>query len=266
MSDALGGLFGMIGDIVSGNQQANAVQGAANTSADAMRYAANQQVNYLTQGANQAAGYLDPIVEQGNIPTEMVLGAVGAGGQNQGAYEQAYNDAYNNSHWRTEADFNTDQAYQQLQSTNAAMGKGGAINSGKALRAAGEMGYQLAMQGRDAHLGNLKEFINRGDTARTNMANVRIGQAGQVANAFGQLGQGLAQNAQWQGANLANIAQQTGANMSGWGGYFGNMAGNYFNNNGQGRGIQNATGTGLKPSNYQAPKVTTKNVFAGGKY
>ncbi len=181
--------------------QASAARDAAKTSADATKYATDQQIKYLTEGANQGVAQLQPMVDDSIAPNNLLKGAYNIGTPQNLA---DYNQSYDGSHYSTDAAYNTNKAFEALKSSNAALGKGGAINSGKAQRAAGEQAFELSMLGREAHKTGLKGYVDRGDAARSGIANVRIGQGTGIANAFAN-----------QGNALSAIYQQRGQDMQG---------------------------------------------------
>jgi hypothetical protein len=251
IGDVIQGIFGA----ANAKTQANAVKDSAAMAADAQKYATDKQIEQLNLGYDRATAQMQPMVNDSTTPNNLVRGALGIDPSQAGAY----NTAYNGSFYKNEADYNTAKAHNALVSTNAALGKGGAINSGKALRAAGQQGYELAMAGREAHLTGLKGYVDRGDAARTGIANAAMGVGSQAANAFANQGNALSQIALQRGQGLQDAAATGGMAISNaLGGISAKIANGGFNWNNTRKAVGNFFGGGPTQTVTSTKGVTPK--------
>lgn len=255
-----------VGDIIQGifgqsaaNKQASATRDAANTAAQAQKYATDQQINYLTQGADAAETELRPYADLGAPALNLMKSAAGVTGDLTAA-----NTAFNNSWEKQISDDAQTRAYQAALSTNAAAGKGGAFNSGKAMRAVQETGAQIDLANKNALYGKWGAMADTGMGAATAIGNARIGQGSGIAQAFGNQANALSANAWNKAAGITDAVQTGGLAVSnalgGINGYMSN-AGNGFNWNSASKTVSNALG--YRPSG----RVTSQQgtIPKGGK-
>ncbi len=197
---------------------------AAKTAADAQVQATQMQIDALKQGADKGEAELRPVVDQGDVPINLLRGAQGIDPSQRGAYDASFNSSV----YAQNRDDALAAAQRAALGTNAAAGKGGAFNSGKAIRSLRDNLYTINSDATDRHTTALGSWVDRADAARSGIANLRIGQGTQAANAFGQQGANLANIAMQNGQNQAAIQQANAANMSG---YFGAGMGQLSNVN-----------------------------------
>lgn len=181
------GLAGAAAAVSAGKSQAKAIQGAANTAAQTQQQGLDQQIAFLNQGKADAMPYLQGTINQGRQANDLLGASAGLNPQTPGySQQQAYADyqtGRTNSQFNQDAQNSTQRALTLMQSSNAAMGKGGAVNSGKSLKASSDIYKNYA----DSVTGNYNALLGgygtAGINASNNAANIQIGQAGGLAAA-----------------------------------------------------------------------------------
>lgn len=255
LDSIVSGIFGNS----AAKSQAKATTKAAQTAADATKYATDQQIQYLNKGADEAQTQLQPYADLGKPALDLMKSASGVTGDLTAA-----NNAFNTSWEKQVSDDAQNRAYQAALSTNAAAGKGGAFNSGKAIRAVQETGAQIDLANKNALYGKWSAMGDTGMNAATNIGNARIGAAGGISNALSAQGTALANNA-WNNANGQLQAIDTRANamqnaLGGISGYLNNNGGG-FNFNSAFKGASNALG--YRPT---GTVTSVKGNVNGGKF
>jgi hypothetical protein len=213
IGEVVSGLFGMGSAKISGD----AAKSAAKTEAAASKYAVDQSIQQQNKAAAEGRGYMKPYVDSGLQAYDLMQGAVGM--RDPAAYETAYGQSYD----KRVADMESAKAYEALKSSNAAAGKGGAINSGKAMRYAAETGNEIALGNRAAHYQKLAGFGQTGYDASTSSGNYGVGAAGVNSQALLQGAANQIQSSQYatglrtdaiQSAGIA--AQNALGGVAGW--------------------------------------------------
>jgi hypothetical protein len=240
---------------------ANAAKSAAKSSAqgataaaDAQLQATRETIQRQEQAATEGRAYVAPYLAPGYDAYKLMQGATGVDPTQVAPYNTAYDDSF----WNKEAQDSITRANQAAISTNAALGKGGAFNSGKSLRAAQETGNRLALQGRAGHYNALGGIAQTGYDAAVSSGNYGVGAAGASGNALMMGASNLGQIYQQNAANQGNIAFQNANNMSGALGGLATVASN-VNWGGVNKGVSNALGGLFRPS---TPTVTVGSTAA----
>jgi len=198
-------------------KQAKAINQSAQTAADAQTQSTQMQIDALNNAAAAGEAELRPIVQQGERPLYLHQAAYGLlPPDQQPAGRAAYTQAFEQSPYWQDALEATNRGVSALVSSNAAAGKGGAINSGKALRAASDIAQTYRGGATDKYISGLGGYIDRYDAAKSGIANLKIGAGTQVANAFGNQGNNLASIYANQGNALANIYGNQASNVAGF--------------------------------------------------
>lgn len=191
--------------IAAGNKQAKAAKDAANM----QREAASEEIAFQREARDDANRILTPYSNLGNQARDRYYAARGltpsTAGYTTGAAANDYENSFLASPDWQDAQYSTAQALGALQSTNGALGRGSAINSGKALRAASDItqGYRAAARsGYDNALLSAVDLGVMGDSGRAsggqNFANNAASATRSAAQQAGQYGLAAA-NAQANG-------------------------------------------------------------------
>lgn len=214
---------------------ANKASSAAKKSSQQAAATADQQIQFQREARDEAKAQLTPYSLEGAAARRMYNAAMGvapaagtstsagvAGADTLDAARSAYDSGFTNSPFWQDAQYATTQGMNALRSTNAAMGRGSSINSGKALRAASDIAEGYRGAATTNYLASLGGIVNTGMTADSGIAS-----GGQVFanNAGNALGQATALQGQYNMAG-ANAAQSAASDIAGIGGY---LAGNYLN-------------------------------------
>lgn len=228
------GAVAMIGGAIIGGVASNS---AASKSASAAKNASNQaaqaaenELEMQREARDEARKIFTPYSQEGAAARRLYNGAmgIGVGGSTDPAALASARSAYDTSfesspYWR-DAQFATGQAMNALQSTNAAMGRGGSINSGKALRAASDIQQGYRGQATQNYLSSLGGIVDTGLTADSGIASGGQTYANNAGNA-------LRNSAALQGQYGLASAAAYGNSMSdiaGFAGYAGGQS--YFRN------------------------------------
>lgn len=224
-------VIGGAASISAANKAAKATKNASNQAAQT----AQDQIALQREAYANAKATLTPYAQEGAAARRLYNGAMGiapaagtstsagvAGADTLDAARAAYNSGFETSPYWQDAQYATGQAMNALRSTNAAMGRGSSINSGKALRAASDIqqGYRGAAT--QNYLASLNNIGQTGLTADTGIASGGQNFANNASNA---LGQATALQGQYGMANAAAY----GNAMSDIAGIAGYTAGNYLN-------------------------------------
>ena len=243
-------LIGAGASIASGNKQAKASRQASQQAADA----AAQELAFQREARDDARAQLTPYSREGSAARRMYNAAMGvdtmsggAGGDTLAAARADYDRNYEASPFVGDARYGAEQALNALRSTNAAMGRGSAINSGKALRAASdiEQGYRAGAT--QNYLNSLSGIVDTGMQADSGIASGgqvfadRSGNA--IRNAAALQGQYGMMGAQAQAQGFADAA-----------GFIGYGLGNYQ----RPRASSLGGVTPIKPFSYRTPTYTGK--------
>lgn len=215
-----------------GDKQAKAAQQASQQAADA----AAQELAFQREARDDARAQLTPYSREGAVARRMYNAAMGVdtmtggvGGDTLAAARADYDRNFEASPFMGDARYGAEQALNALRSTNAAMGRGSAINSGKALRAASdiEQGYRAGAT--QNYLNSLSGIVDTGMQADSGIASGgqvfadrsgnAIRQAAALQGQYGMMGaqaeaQGFADAAGFIGYGLGNY-QRPRASSSG---------------------------------------------------
>lgn len=165
--------------IYSANKQASAAKKASSQAAAT----ANQEMELQREARDEARKIFTPYSQEGAQARRMYDAAMGiapaagtsasagvVGADTLAAARSAYDSGFEASPYWRDAQYASGEALNALQSTNAAMGRGSSINSGKALRAASDIqqGYRGAAT--QNYLNSLGGIIDTGLTADSGIA------------------------------------------------------------------------------------------------
>ncbi len=246
---AIGTAAAIIGSAVIGagvsasaaSKQAKAAKNAANQAAAT----ASQEMEMQREARDEARKIFTPYSQEGAAARRIYNGAmgIGVGGSTDPAALAAARADYDTSFeaspfWR-DAQYATGQAMNALNSTNAAMGRGGSINSGKALRAASDIqqGYRGAAT--QNYLTSLGGIVDTGLVADSGIASGGQAYANNAGNA---LRNATALQGQYNMAG-ANAWADAASNIAGFAGY---AAGNWPGSKGN-TGASNGGGNSYFP-------------------
>lgn len=212
--------------VYSANKQASAAKKAGQLASDA----SNQEIALQREARDEARKIFTPYSQEGAAARRMYNAAMGiaptgtvpggTGADTLEAARAAYDSGFEASPYWRDAQYGAGQAMNALMSTNAAMGRGSSINSGKALRAAQDiqMGYRAGAT--QNYLNSLGGIIDTGLTADSGIASGGQTYANNAGNAIRNAA-GVQANAQMaQGQAWANAA----SDFAGFAGY---ALGNY---------------------------------------
>lgn len=212
--------------IYSANKQASAAKKAGQAAADA----SNQEIALQREARDEARKIFTPYSQEGAAARRMYNAAMGiaptgtapggTGADTLEAARAAYDAGFEASPYWRDAQYGAGQAMNALMSTNAAIGRGSSINSGKALRAASDIQTGYRGQATMNYLNSLGGIIDTGLTADSGIASGGQAYANNAGNALRNAA-GINANAQMaQGQAWANAA----SDFAGFAGY---ALGNY---------------------------------------
>ena len=206
--------------IYSANKQSSAAKKASQQAAQT----ASEQIALQREAYDNADRILTPYSTEGNSARRMYNAAIGVAPTGTGdtitAARSDYDTGFDNSPFWRDAQYATGQAMNALQSTNAAMGRGGSINSGKALRAASDIQEGYRGNATQNYMNSLAGVAGTGFQADTGRASGGQTFANNASNA-------LAQSSALQGQYGMQGAQAWGNAASDIAGLAGYVAGNY---------------------------------------
>lgn len=237
--------------IYSANKQSSAAKKASQQAAAT----ASEQIAMQREAYNNADRILTPYSTEGNSARRMYNAAIGVAptgtGDTIGAARSDYDAGFNNSPFWQDAQYATGQAMNALQSTNAAMGRGGSINSGKALRAASDIQQGYRGNATQNYLNSLAGVAGTGFQADSGRASGGQTFANNASNA-------LSQSSALQGQYAMQGAQAWGNAASDIAGLAGYVSGNYR------PGGQNYFNPSSGGGGYSLPQVPQLPTFGGG--
>lgn len=206
-----------------GDKQAKAAQQASQQASDA----AAQELAFQQQARDETRTQLTPYSREGAAARRMYNAAMGvdtisggAGGDTLAAARADYDRNFEASPFVGDARYGAEQALNALRSTNAAMGRGSGINSGKALRAATDIEQGYRASATQNYLNSLSGIVDTGMQADSGIAS-----GGQVF--ADRSGNAIRQAAALQG-QYGMMGAQAGANAaSDIAGFAGDFIGSY---------------------------------------
>lgn len=202
---------GAAATVYAGNQASSAAKSASKQAAAT----ADKEIALQQQAYDNARTTLTPYSQEGAQARRMYNGAMGiaptAGADTLDAARAAYDSGFTNSPYWQDAQYGADQAMNALMSTNAAEGRGGSINSGKALRAAEDIQTGYRGQATQNYLTSLAGVAGTGFQADTGIASGGQTFANTASNALSQASQQQGQYAM-TGATAAGGAAAGVAN------------------------------------------------------
>lgn len=224
---AIGTTAAIIGSAVIGAgasaASASAQSKAAKKASQQAAATASEQIALQREAYDNADRILTPYSTEGNSARRMYNAAIGVAptgtGDTIGAARSDYDAGFNNSPFWRDAQYATGQAMNALQSTNAAMGRGSSINSGKALRAASDIQEGYRGGATQNYLNSLAGVAGTGFQADTGRASGGQNFANSASNA-------LAQSSALQGQYAMQGAQAWSNAASDIAGFAGYAAGN----------------------------------------
>lgn len=244
-------VIGGVASISAGRSQASAARQASAAAGDA----ASQEIAFARQARDEARTQLTPYSIEGQAARSMYNAAMNvdtmSGGDTLAAARARYGEGFEASPYWQDAQYSTGKALDAMRSTNAAMGRGSPINSGKALRAASDinLGYRgAATQQYLASLGGIVDIGVQADSGIASGGQVFANSAGSAlrAAALQQGAYGLA-GADAQAQGLANA---------------GGFAAYGLGQIGQPKPI--APAQAIKPFSYAPPKpIKVRSLFGG---
>ena len=238
--------------IYSANKQSSAAKKASQQAAQT----ASEQIALQREAYDNADRILTPYSTEGNSARRMYNAAIGVAPTGTGdtitAARSDYDAGFENSPFWQDAQYATGQAMNALQSTNAAMGRGGSINSGKALRAASDIQQGYRGNATQNYLNSLAGVAGTGFQADSGRASGGQTFANNASNA-------LAQSAALQGQYNMQGAQAWGNAASDIAGLAGYISGNYRPGGQNYFKTSNSGGGG-----YSLPQVPQLPTFGGG--
>lgn len=206
--------------IYAANKQSSAAKKASQQAAQT----ADQQIQLQREAQQNADRILTPYSTEGASARRMYNAAMGVAPTAQGdtlpAARGAYDTGFEASPYWRDAQYATGEAMNALQSTNAAMGRGSSINSGKALRAATDIQQGYRGEATQNYLNSLAGIAGTGFQADSGRASGGQTFANAASNA-------LAQSSALQGQYNMQGAQAYGNAASDIAGLAGYVAGNY---------------------------------------
>ena len=216
------GVVGAGASAYSASKQSSAAKKATAAATEA----SNQEIALQREARDEARKIFTPYSQEGAAARRLYNGAmgIGVGGSTDptalAAARSDYDTAFEASPFWRDAQYGAGQAMNALMSTNAAMGRGSSINSGKALRAASDIQTGYRGQATQNYLSSLSGIIDTGMTADSGIASGGQAYANNASNAIRNAA-GINANAQMaQGQAWANAA----SDFAGFAGY---ALGNY---------------------------------------
>lgn len=218
----------VIGGVASSSAASKSSSAAKSASNQAAQAAANE-LAMQREARDEARTIFTPYSKEGTAARRLYNGAMGigvGGSTDPAALASARNDYDSNFEaspfWR-DAQYATGEAMNALQSTNAAMGRGGSINSGKALRAASDIQQSYRGQATQNYLSSLGGIVDTGLTADSGIASGGQTYANNAGNALrnsaalqGQYGLAGAQAYGQAASDIAGLAGYVGSNWGSW--------------------------------------------------
>lgn len=204
--------------IYSANKQSSAAKKASQAATDA----SNQEIALQREARDEARKIFTPYSQEGAAARRLYNGAmgVGVGGSTDptalAAARSDYDTAFEASPFWRDAQYGTGQAMNALMSTNAAMGRGSSINSGKALRAASDIQTGYRANATQNYLSSLGGIIDTGLTADSGIASGGQTYANNAGNAIRNAA-GVQANATMAGAQAWGNAASDIAGFIGYG-------------------------------------------------
>jgi len=205
---------------------------AAREASAAARDAANQEIQLQREARDEARKIFTPYSQEGSAARRMYNAAMGiapaagtsagagvAGADTLGAARAAYDAGFDASPYWRDAQYGAGEAMNALMSTNAALGRGGSVNSGKALRATQDIQTGYRGQATQNYLASLAGISDTGLVADSGIASGGQNYANMSGNALRQaaalqgqyglagaaaMGQGYANAAGFLGYGLGN--------------------------------------------------------------
>lgn len=208
--------------IYSANKQSSAAKKASAAATDA----ASQEIALQREARDEARKTFQPYSQEGAAARRLYNGAmgIGVGGSTDpsalAAARSDYDAGFEASPFWRDAQYGTGQAMNALMSTNAAMGRGSSINSGKALRAASDIQTGYRANATQNYLSSLGGIIDTGLTADSGIASGGQTYANNAGNAIRNAA-GVQANATMAGAQAWGNAASDIAGLAGY------MYGNY---------------------------------------
>jgi len=198
------------------SKQASAINNAANQQAQSSA----EQIALQREARDEAKKILTPYVTEGDSARRMLNSAYGVAPTGEGdSLEGARADfdaGFEASPFWKNAQDATAKALAALRSTNAALGRGSSINSGKAMRAAADINQNYRGGATSEYIAGLGGIADRGFDASAGIASGGVNFANSASSTMAQsaANQGnlamAAANAKYQGASDA-------AGFLGWG-------------------------------------------------
>lgn len=209
---AVGAIGGALISSSASKKAGKSVERSAQQAADAQKYAVDQTIAHQTQAATEGRAFVDPYRQPGLDAYKLMQGAAGmTGAEGATAAQSAYDQS-----WEAQAAADQLQRTQDAAlSTNAAAGRGGSFNSGKALRNLYDMRTQIDLANRNALYGKWGAMADTGYNAAVASGNYGVGAAGQISNALSAQAANLSQIYQNRGSQQASLQLQQGANLAG---------------------------------------------------
>lgn len=211
--------------IYSANKQASAARKAAQIAGET----ADKEIALQREARDEARKIFTPYSQEGAAARRMYNGAMGiapggatgpAGADSLAAARAAYDSGFEASPFWRDAQYGASEAFNALRSTNAAMGRGSSINSGKALRATQDIQTGYRGQATQNYLASLGGIIDNGLTADSGIASGGQAYANNSGNALRNAA-GIQANATMTGAQAWGGAASDIAGLAGY------LAGNY---------------------------------------
>jgi hypothetical protein len=199
--------------LYSANKQSKAAKSASAQAAAG----ADREIAFQREARDRAEQLFGPDMRAGDVASRMINGAMGvdtmsggAGGDTLGAARADYYRGFDASPFMEDARYGAEQSLNALRSTNAAMGRGSPINSGKALSAAFDIERLSRHGATQNYLASLGATADRGFNASTNIGNAYQGFASGAGNAVSRAtalqGQGGLAAARAQAEGLADAS------------------------------------------------------------
>lgn len=242
--------------IAAGNAQSKAIRGAA----AAQERSAQEQIALQREARENAEKELRPYAAEGDGARRMYNAAYGVAPTGEGdsltAARGDFDAGFNASPFWETAQQSTAQALQALRATNAAAGRGTAINSGKALRAASDIANTYRGGAVSQYLSGLGGISDRGYNASTGIASGGQQFANNASTIMGQAAANSA-NLTVQAANAQAQGWGNAAGFIGWGA--GQLSGGGMSRSFMPQGSMSASYMPYAPS---APALSTVNPLA----
>ena len=252
--------------IYSAYKQASAAKKASQAATDA----ANQEIELQREARDEARKIFTPYSQEGAAARRMFNGAMGiaptgtmpggTGADTLEAARAAYDQGFEASPFWRDAQYGAGEAMNALRSTNAAVGRGSSINSGKALRATQDIQTGYRGQATQNYLSSLNGIIDTGLTADSGIASGGQTYANNSGNAIRNAA-GVQANAAMAGAQAWGNAASDIAGVAGYAlGNYRPGGSNYFGTITAPQSLPLPPLINTTLPNYQIPRVS----FGGG--